>query len=598
MRGQSVYQRWSGILGQATDRDFERRALPFLRLFWPSLVQTAARRTWDAKGIDLLVWTDHGPFPCVVQCKGFQVQELGNDQIRQVENSIEAFHNSDASCDVFLVVHNRDGRNPQFNRRIKEKLKQLVSSGKVGEADLWDRQALLDKVFGRTKEIVEAALCEHSATLLNHYQSLFRFGHAYISAVPVIEEKLIFKRGEPCSIEPIVPISSRRIGEILLEPSLARWTLLTGKFGAGKTTAVLHVAASRERIVILVPCANLPSHALQTSTNELLEQAVRSLNIFGEFEAQDQEVLNETAGPVIAYLLRRSDTTYALILDGLDENRAYSNYEGLQQLNNQLADLTCPVVLTTREEHLNAMFGNFSSAFSEFSTKKAPGRPARLLKLAQWGKDQVHQFITQVLRETKGQQRQHLSEFSKLLKNGEYLPVYGELPFNPLFLQFILEDVIEHGVRTANRCLLLRSWIEQKIRRDWRVPRVKLDDSLDVEDCVARMLRLMEDVANMMTSRIGDTHQLAEYIPSDRVREVAEGLFKASSDILLAVLLNSVLIPQSLRRGSNLNITFAFRVFHEYCLASYLVRENLADHGYPDAVRSFCSEIRSCSLDI
>lgn len=100
MRGQSVYQRWSGLLAQSADRDFERKVLPFLRLFWPSLVQTQARAAWDAKGVDLLVWTDHGPFPCIVQCKGFQVQELGNDQLRQVENSIEAFRRSDASCDV------------------------------------------------------------------------------------------------------------------------------------------------------------------------------------------------------------------------------------------------------------------------------------------------------------------------------------------------------------------------------------------------------------------------------------------------------------------------------------------------------------------
>lgn len=591
MRG-FPWKRWSRALATTTERDFERKVLPFLRLFWPHLHQVPARGSWDAKGIDLLVWTDSGSFPCAIQCKGFHVQDLGNEQIRQVEKSIDDFCNSDALCDIYLVVHNRDGRYREFNKRVNQQLKKLVSTGKARKAEVWDRRTLLKKAFDRTEQILKAALREHSVSLLNHFQSLFKFGRAHIPVVPVIEEKLMFKRGEPCSIEPVHPLALRNTSEILNLPSEARWTLLTGRFGTGKTTAVLHAATSRAQVVIFAPCATLSSSSLRGSTNELLEQVVESLDVFAQFEDQDQEILNELAGPVLALLLRRPDSPYALILDGLDENRAYSNYEGLQQLSNQVADLSCAIVMTTREEHLNAMFGNFSLAFYEFSTKKGPRRHARLLRLAQWGKEQVHQFVTQILREVEEDERKHLSEFLTLLNNEEYVDLYGELPFNPLFLQFILEDVAANGVRRANRCLLLRSWIEQKIRRDWRVPRIKLDECLDIEDFVARMIMLMENVANLMTSRIGDTHQLAEFVPSHRVREVAEGLFRVSSDPVLAVLLNSVLMPQSLRRGQDFNLTFSFRVFHEYCLASYLVRENLPDYGYPEAVTSFYSETK------
>lgn len=56
MARHEAWRKWSGILATSTDRDFERKVLPFLRLFWPSLHQLPARGPWDAKGIDLLVW--------------------------------------------------------------------------------------------------------------------------------------------------------------------------------------------------------------------------------------------------------------------------------------------------------------------------------------------------------------------------------------------------------------------------------------------------------------------------------------------------------------------------------------------------------------
>lgn len=592
-----AWRKWSGILATATERDFERKALPFLRLFWQSLQQLPARGPWDVKGIDLLVWVDSKPFPCGVQCKGFQVQELGDDQIRQVIKSIEDFRKSDVVCDTYIVIHNRDGKNRKFNDTINKYLSQLVSYGKANKAELWDRQTLLDRAFDRIKHILNDALCKRSQELLGHFQDLFEFGRYYLPIVPVIEKKLIFKRGEPCSCEEVHPVDSHDISKALLSPSNARWTLLTGRFGTGKTTAVLRtvaVAASSRQVMIFVPCATLPSSFPVTSTNMLLEEITKSLKILDEFEDQDREVIYEVAGPTLAYLLRQSESPYILILDGLDENRAYTNLAGLQCLSNQLADLNCPIVLTTRIEHLNTMFGDFSLAFNEFSTKKGPKRNARLLELVPWGKKQVLQLVNQIIRETTGVEKERLSEFLKLLSNGEYAALYGELPSNPLFLQFILEDVAAEGIQYANRPLLLFRWVKRKIWRDRSVGgRLTPDDSIDVEDFVDRMVWLMENVANLMTYRIGNRYELAEFIDSVSVTEEAKKLFNITSDQLLGILLNSVLMPQGLRRGSNFNVTFAFRVFHEYFLASYLVRENLSDCDYPDTVRLFYSEIKS-----
>ncbi len=76
-------------------------------------------------------------------------------------------------------------------------------------------------------------------------------------------------------------------------------------------------------------------------------------------------------------------------------------------------------------------------------------------------------------------------------------------------------------------------------------------------------------------------------------KDEAEKLFKLSSAPILAILLNSVLVPYSPRKGSILNVSFVFRIFHEYFLASYLVREKLRDFGYPENVKSLYSEIKS-----
>jgi hypothetical protein len=103
----------------------------------------------------------------------------------------------------------------------------------------------------------------------------------------------------------------------------------------------------------------------------------------------------------------------------------------------------------------------------------------------------------------------------------------------------------------------------------------------------------MENVANIMTSKVGESYQLAEFVSSQCVKEEAKKLFEVSTDPILAILLNSVLIAQSIRKGSILNVTFAYRIFHEYFLASYLVREKLRNNGYPNAVKSFYLDIKS-----
>lgn len=594
MRRTAIWQKMSGHLSARTERDYERAVIPYLRIFWPTLQQTPARGEWDRRGVDLMTSADDSPLTCIVQCKGFHVHELGDEQIRPTVQSIEAFAKSGITCHTYLIVHNRDGRWREFNKTIDAALKQLVADGIVERAELWDRQKLLDNAFDGIIALVDRKLRVHSRQLLDDFQELFQYGRYYLPEVPVEEDRLLFKRDHPCSIETVSGAHSCNIGQLLQESAATRWTLLTGRFGAGKSTVALHFANTSGRSVILAQCATLPMSGLGTGANLLLETILSSLDLLDAFEEEDQETLYELAGPALGTILRQPDTPYMLVLDGLDENRGFANRIGMQTLTNQLSGMECPVLMTTRLEHLNAMFGEFTVVFDQLSFMYARQRRyARLLRLLPWQTDHVVELLGRILEDADGDERTRLSDLSKLISSGEYVSLYGDLPLSPLFLQFILEDVAEHGIRPADRVLLLLSWVKRKIRRDRRVvERPSPDDHIDTEEFVDRMLRLMENVAHAATYEDGEARGLSQFTDASVVRSEAGKMFTVSPDPLLAILLHSVLLPQGSWRGSRLRITFAFKALHEFFLACYLVRENVPDEGYPDTVKSFYTEIR------
>jgi hypothetical protein len=565
--------------------------IPFLRIIWPQIDQVPARRAWDAKGIDLLVWTDDGQFPCAVQCKGFTVQELGRDQLRQVLDSIDTFSNSFTKCNTYIILHNRDGKNAEFRNAVQKRLENLVASGQVNHAELWDRQQLLTRAEQRLKEMITDSLHTYSFELLKSYQRLFSFGQSFVRNVPVKQFNLRFRRYEPCVR---IPLHSEKLvsaSELVLSRTQARWTLLAAQFGMGKTTTVLHAATSSKHTVVLIECRSLPDRQDQlTSTSLLLEEGLKSLGILHQFSDADQQVLYEVAALTFKAMLKRPHVPFVLIIDGLDENRFYSRLRGMEFLSNQLADLQCPVILTTRLEHLNAMFGDFSSAFQEFSVKQAPKRDARLIELEPWNVAQAVELSTSAWRAASEGEKEHLQTLVEMLRDDSYSSLYGDLPRNPLMLQFIIEDVADHGVRLSDRSSLIESWIKKKIRRDQsRVMRASVGEGLDVEDFTERVLKVMERVAGRMIDP--GTHELLEVIDSQEVLDCSAPQF-ANAD-LLGLVLNSLLLPVGPRRGENLPLTFAFRVVQEYLLARYLVRSREDESVYPKSIRDFIVQIQA-----
>ncbi|HEY3376048.1 MAG TPA: hypothetical protein VGL77_01020, partial [Armatimonadota bacterium] len=560
--GSALWRKWESKISLTTERDFERAILPFLQIHWPDLQQTPARGYWDALGIDLMLPITVPLHPCLIQCKGFHVIEIGNDQILQIEQSIDAFIKSGQYCKDYIVVHNRDGRNRNATARIENKLKIVRDSGQAERAEMWDLPTCFDNAFQYMRRLLANALRDHSAKILRNLLGRFTFGAVHVPKVPISIERLLFKRGQPCQLVAEQEYSLFESTKLLHLANEPRWMLLVGQFGVGKTTSVLHAAASCDHIVIYAQAAQLDPKSLTRGTVKLLQEIVARLDVFTGYEATTKTVLDELAGPVLSLLLQ-SPSPYLLVLDGLDENRAYSGYVGLERLSNQLADFKCPIILTTRREHLDALFGDFTTAFEEFSTKNTAGRYARLVTLQGWDTQHIESFIEAAVQQSTEHVAERLSELLCLFRHGETQALYGDLPRNPLFLQFIVEDVIEHGIRPMNRCTLLRDWVAAKIRRDRKVLLRPVPNAMatNLSEFVSQILLLMEHTAGSMVEQLPDGIRLVETLPVHQLRVIAQRVLGTTGDSELAIMLNSVLTTAGHRVGDRLPIAFTFRVF-------------------------------------
>lgn len=506
--------------------------------------------------------------------------------------SIDKFRQSGLLVHTYLVVHNRTGSNHEFRNEITSMLQAIVESGQAIRAELWDRHKLLSTCRSRLEERIADELRERAAELANYYSNFFLHGSVLLESVPVTESRLRFRRFEPCTRVPVAS-GSRTIRELILSPTEARWTLLTGTFGSGKTTAVLQATSSKESAPVLIECRLLPALSNQlNSTSVLLEESLKALRVLDEFYDSDRPIIYELAGTTFKVMLKRPGTKFVVILDGLDENRFYSHQRGMEFLSNQLAELNCPIILTTRLEHLNSMFGDFSAAFQEFSVKYAPRRDARLLQLDPWNADQAAALCDLIMGGLEGIQRKRLREFRELLTKNAFFGLYGDLPSNPLMLRFILDEVIESGIHETTRPSLLDSWMRRKIRRDRRATqRATLSDNLDLEDFVDRIMTIMQKAAGRMFVVNGGNAELEESISERVINEIVSSVFAGANDGFLGLTLNSFLLPSGPVRAAERLWVFAFRVVQEYLLARDLKMIGSPPTAFPGTVQELFSEM-------
>ena len=264
--------------------------------------------------------------------------------------------------------------------------------------------------------------------------------------------------------------------------------------------------------------------------------------------------------------------------------------QGILQLTNELAEFACPVILTTRKEHFDATFGNFQAQTEELTNKKGK-EGAIVLELQLWGMNEVQAFLEQAVRIANVRHRPKVSAFREAVSTGEVAGVFQDLYRHPLFLQMMLDLVVEDELLASSRAQLIAEWVERKIARDLESGRALPGRVIDRNAFIASMCELMTRVAALMTEETDGRKILIEEISSSCVERIASDVFRDGSVDIAELVTASLLVPKSRRLTAEVKVGFFHRFFQEYFLAQAVLRGHTNDKGLPSVVEELIREL-------
>lgn len=599
------YQLLSGELATSEGRDFERLALPLIRIIWADAIAPTAMGSYDRIGADHLVWADSEPFALVVQYKGFKVpdEEIGKSQIKQCLKSIRSFQKSGRKAKTYLLIHNRTGKNEELRKVIGSELETLVDSGQVERAELWDRQRFLREAFNRMLESARSMIALNASS-----------AHAY--ADEVLEYQVL--KDVPLEISHLL-VSPLRLSKastpvhLVTDPSIellkfeqSNLVLMIGEAGFGKTTAALRTFGFEQEI-FYVPGASFSSD--DPSTKAFLQQCINLDDLLVGFQSSDIPTVKRLLKPVIEQILKERSNPMVLIIDGLDESVYFSYRGGLQWLFNHLRGVLVPVVLLARAEFWHARLEDFTTSIGLVTQKpEERRRRVKLIELLPWTNQQIG-MLAKRYRDalTEPAQRARLDQLIITIENGSYAEFYGDIPSRPLFLRFILDTVAERDVHHTGRAQLYYEWVRMKIARDvvnpmkWgsrgRAPIVSNTESVDAT------IRLSFQAMMLAAFHMSEFREnVLELLPSCAIDDVllSNEPLKSVTDPT-GLFLNSLLTPvfPSLPYKP-LRIRFAHRAYQEFFLALYLKEHPGLIEGIevPDSIRAHLRDLDSEGIRI
>lgn len=586
MMGTKPWKDLNGKIHAATDRDFERAVLPLMRAIWPGLVQVPAMKAYDRCGIDLLSLTNDDKIECAVQCKGFfKVEGLADDQLNPIAKSIDSFRRSGLRTNTYVLVHNQDGRNRNVEEKVDELLAELVASGRADQAIQWDRHKLFCALQDALWKMIEERV-EQQADLVIEQASM-NFGQAadIVSKVPIEQSSLRLKRGSRAKVVTAGEASTESELAGMLQGSNDRWTLLTGLFGSGKSTSCLNVARHAPSRVIYVPAADIEPEKGEVGTNVLMQNILKALSIFADFEDDERGVFERLASAMLRKELSANDSTATLIIDGLDENRSLAGPAEMARFASTLAELRCRVVLSTRSEHFHASFGNYDHLFDELSSRGVP-KKIPVLHLAPWGWQQIFELVEHASIQDPA--NQNISAFLEEVRKKQSGGWDAEFLRHPLFLRMTL-DLIAEGMNPAeNSSKLISTWTHQKLIRDLKAARETPVPITDRDDFLHSIKKLMAEVAGLMTDTDdGGDVQLSETIDSRELVSIAQRTFSIDRVSLHSIASTSLIVPVAVRYRTSVPMRFSHRAFQEYFLAVHLHEAGSEGGKYPQAVQEY-----------
>lgn len=596
----TVFRKLNNELAVRTADDFERHALKLLRLLWPNAVGTPRRRKFDQQGADHLVWSDGAPFPAVVQCKGWEVDDdsVGDSQIRQCLDSIESFQQGGLKADRYLLIHNRTGKNPELRQKVQAKLDALVTAGQVSKAELWDRRRFVQETMQAFYERCLVNIEQFNLNRFETYEQIERIQWQPISEVPLKSSLLAVDQHRMTKQQEGKPKIADPCGEILTaQEPLA---VLVGPAGFGKSVTTFRIVQDKAHKAIYIPAAAITQTA--QSTTEFLRQTISLRDLLKDSLPEDSEVHELIAHEVIAHILKVGKAPFLMILDGLDESIYFNKKGGLQHLFNIIKEeIGIPVLLTARSEFWQRKETDFSTSFGIVS-KDTPRkvRQIRFIELQEWDESQILELVERVgMQTTNPAQLARLDKLKALIASGQYADFYGDIPKRPLFLRFILETVLERDPHQVKRAQLFREWACQKILRDIANPkqfggqRVSIADEEDDATTIELAFLAMSCAAKQMTQVENGAVDLLSHCTFDSLVNSHPRLARIKEPT--GIVLNSLLMPMPIVLGEASRIGFAHRLFQEYFLARAITEKLIDFQGapLPTSVQEWVDEIRN-----
>lgn len=601
-KSRARFQRIVSALAQCSDRELERRVLPYFRLIDDSVTQPPPKGELDRNGIDLASGTTPN-LKLVVQCKGILLRkgESPSQAISRCLESIEKFKNSGFTTERYILLHTAYSVDLQeFNSRIQAGLDELKSAKVAKRAELWPVNGMLDEIADIAQERLIKEIEKRSKVnyIPDHTELLsevpYELSHFSYYSAGVFDSKRattpknVHYHGDPKAILE----TNKRIHA----------SLILGEYGMGKTTLALRMALSKSAKVVYFPAAALPFRVRERK--EILGRIMGIDALVHEKQGEEAEIFEAILEFVSDYMLSQNDNPHKIVLliDGLDEAPLLTRPDGLPLIMGVVGRLRVPVILTMRTEFWQQRKEDFSASLSgrfQPTSKSIHTRNLRLLTLTHWHDDDIMELTQRwIALQSIPDAKSNLEKFLLLVRSGKYTDLYGDIPRTPFLLKLVLERVADVGPEVTGRATLLRHAIASKLKRDVssanadgvRRSGISNESELMGKTMELAMIAMKQAARLMMVITDGkltllptcSLTELRESHPSLRGITDATGLF-----------INSLLMPMPRNDifDTDERVRFSHYAFQEFMCAAVILEQSINCTVVPLAVEEWKSAI-------
>jgi hypothetical protein len=605
--GKREHRNLSFQLAYSTASELRGLVVPLLRsAFHELLIEAHARHALEVDE-SCIVWMDDHRSPLIGLCQVFQQDEICGDELQSCRRAIHAFAESSLRTNIFLFIHNRDGRDSGFRKFIQADLDHLVASGRTERAELWNRQRLLKEAFNGMLRYTFASIQRKNLSTAPIEAVMRHLPFLPLEEVPCSTSRLVFDRYQLKS-KTLLAESIEDPANAILDRRSGSLFLLTGSFGLGKTTAVARALARESAHLLYVAGARISSKIVR-GTKDYLQHSINERELFEDFPGEEHPILAQLVRPVLQGLLHDPDTPLIMVIDGIDESGFLSRQGSFQRLFNILQEIAIPVVLTMRTEFWEKGEESFASFAGIPSRHGEPwNRRVLRIELGPWNEEQIRLLIARYrdsLEEPEARAR--LAELDDHLCRGELARLFDDIPRRPLFLRLLLDTVAETGLPTAGtgRARLLHDWARLKLHRDVNAPiraggkgRLKISAGTGSEAASLQLAwEAMLWAAASMTELVEGVYELTPDCLLESILRSTESLRRIEDP--LGLFLNTLLLPaEPSLLGGPLRVRFAHRAFQEFFLAwfSLLYPGNLHESPLPGSVLEWAAQIEAEKL--